>query len=902
MRNIKYKKLKRFVKFLRDPSTSLRMTGVSRRGCYVVGFLAMTIVLSFFGSRKVLALTEILTTGVDFRAGYFDGTEAQSKEGELKLNASGSWVPKTYKTPDFALSVGTALVSDGDYVYTLIGSENLFSRYLPNENRWESLANAPRMAYYGADLTVLGNYIYAVFGGYQKEFARYSIISDSWEELESTPDLIYGGGSLSTDGTYIYALRGSATSDFWRYDVSEDSWSVLANPPSTIYHGASLVYDNGYLYTPRGYNSTIFYRYDISGNSWSTMAVAPGTFYDVHNADVADGYIYIMRDRSTTDFYRYNISGNSWETLASAPATTRYVGVVYNESDDQLYVFRGNGQYDFWKYDRGTDEFLGAADLPANPGSGADLLEHNGYLYYARGYNSTSFYRYDIGGDSWESRADAPESFNDDTKAVGVGGTLFFYRGVGSTSFYSYDTVANSWSTLAETPATIYYGGALIYPGSGDFIYGTRGAYTRSFYRYSISGNSWDDGIVADIPDNAEVAYGSRLAWDGSDIYYFSGSRTSQLIKYNISGDSWTELGSLPYAPYWGTDVAYYNGKFYVQAGYYKDDLWEYTISSDNWRWIGKMQTRYAYDLGPYNGGSLEYVNSGGSHYLYSIYGANINNMFIYSIDSNDYASSGNWTSDVMDLTYVDSGNPWTIASSSAVMGGSWLQMMTRSSSDMISWTSWEDATDGTIDSVQHRYLQIKTNMSSVGSSGVTVSDITVSYTGDENDSVNPSSFSGLSQQVAGVGLTSGNTYNYTRPYFSWSGATDSESGVDGYYVYFGIGETADPEILGSYQTTTGYLVIEDLTSGIYYLRLKTKDISGNVSSAVTGFVYVYEGVEALSLLIDDDGEFLGVGASVATTGGQIKLDSKAGFWLDERLSLAPANIRYGGWFCLCEF
>jgi len=40
----------------------------------------------------------------------------------------------------------------------------------------------------------------------------------------------------------------------------------------------------------------------------------------------------------------------------------------------------------------------------------------------------------------------------------------------------------------------------------------------------------------------------------------------------------------------------------------------------------------------------------------------------------------------------------------------------------------------------------------------------------------------------------------------------------------------------------------------------------------------------------------------VATTGGQIKLDSKAGFWLDERLSLAPANIRYGGWFCLCEF
>ncbi|RLC35676.1 hypothetical protein DRH14_00290, partial [Candidatus Shapirobacteria bacterium] len=860
-------------------------------------FSVFLVCLFLFETKTVQALTKTVTSRVDFKAGKFDGTEADSQEGKLKLNPAGSWVPKTYKTPDRALSVGTAIVSDGDYVYTLTGYENIFSRYLPLENKWESLAAAPRMAYYGADLTVLGNYIYAVFGGYQKEFARYSIINNSWEELTNAPDLIYGGGSLSSDGTYVYALRGGATSDFWKYDVSENSWSVLANPPSTIYHGATLVYNNGYLYTPRGYNRNTFYRYDISGNSWTTMTNAPGTFYDVHNADVVNGYIYILRDRSTTDFYRYNISGNSWETLSTAPATTRYVGVVYNSSNSQLYVFRGNGQYDFWKYDIANDEFLGPANLPANPGSGADLIEHNGYLYYPRGYNSTSFYRYDVSGDSWESRANLPASFNDDTKGVGVGGTLFFFRGGNTTSFYSYDTTANSWSTKAEAPATIRYGGCLVYPGSGDYIYATRGNYSRAFYRYSISGDSWDDGAVADLPDNSEAAYGARLAWDGTDIYYFSGSRTNQLLKYNISGDSWTELGSLPYAPFWGTDVVYYNGKFYVQAGYYKDDLWEYKISSGVWRWLGNMQDRYAYGLGPYNGGSLEYVNYGGNHYLYSIYGNNINNMFVYSISNDDYVARGDWTSDVLDLTYVDSGSSWTIASSSAVGGGSWLQMLTRSSADQINWTSWEDATGGTIASNQNRYLQIKTKMSSVGSSGVSISDITANYTGDEVKPSNPTSFSGLSQQVSGVGLTSGGTYGYTRPYFSWSGASDGQSGIAGYYVYFGTEATADPQVVGSYQTGTNYLVVDNLSSDTYYLRLKTKDVAGNVSDAITGFSYVYQGLASQSLTIENDGEFLGVGSSVATTGGKIKLSSKAGFWLNERLSLAPSNIRYGANF-----
>ena len=251
--------------------------------------LALPWEIVFLGwPASVEAASRTLTARADWQQGYFDDTEAESKEGDLKLNPEGDWVPRAGPRPPLPLSAGTAIVSDGSYIYVLVrnsnGGDNYFMRYRPKEKRWEHLADAPRTTNYGADLVVLGNYIYAIFGGYQKEFYRYSIVADSWEQLEDAPDLIYGGGSLATDGTYIYALRGGATTDFWRYDPSSDSWSVLANPPARIYHGATLVYKDGYLYTPRGYNQYTFYRYDIANNSWSTMANAPVRFYDVHNA------------------------------------------------------------------------------------------------------------------------------------------------------------------------------------------------------------------------------------------------------------------------------------------------------------------------------------------------------------------------------------------------------------------------------------------------------------------------------------------------------------------------------------------------------------------------------------------------------------------------------------------
>lgn len=865
------------------------------------GFLIEGLSKRFF-ALEVFAGSYTLTKSLDFMEGYFENVETISKEGEIKLKPDGDWGPRAFKTPDVTLSNQSAIATDGENIYVLASNDNWFGRYLPKENRWQRLANSPKFPYPGAQLVYLNGYLYAVFGGYQKEFYRYSIALNQWSKMTNMPDLVYDGTSCTTDGTNIYCLRGTSSQDFWMYDVSSNSWSVKASTPGAIYYGAGLVYYSGNLYALQG-NSSTLYRYNISSNIWYTtttggaaFASAPVSFSNNHTITIRNNEIFVARDGNTQDFYKYNITTNSWSTLTNTPQTTRYVGCVYNPYDDYVYVFRGNGTYDFWKYNPSSNIFLGPADLPNTPGSGADLIYHNGYLYFIRGNNSANFYRFSISGNSWETLTSAPGNLNDDTKGVKAGNYLYFFQGGGSRSFYRYDLTAGTWTTMTTlTPATIGYGGTLVYPGSGDYIYATRGYLTRTFYRYQISTDTWDDAGASDLPDNAEAGYGARLITDGTDIYYIGGSGIASILKYTIASNTWTVLNSVPFSPYWGTDCAYYSGKIYCQAGYYKKDFWEYDISQNNWRKLADLQSFYANDIGPYNGGSLEIDSSSGV--LYSIAGNRISWMQQYTIPNYNYKATGNWISEPIDFTYVSSFS--TLTASTSTPSDSSISIQTRSSADKITWSSWQALSGENIQSAANRYLQVKVvfNASSDRTQTPVLYDLTINYTGDENPPSNPNSFSGKSQQISGVNLTSGQSYRYPNPYFSWSGAVDSETGVAGYYVYFGTNPNADPQTDGNFQTENDYIVTTALNQATYYLRIKTKDNAGNISTAITGFVYTYSGVYPPQTKIASTSAQFSEGTSenVTTTNDQIKLTNLfGGFWQQERLMYTPAGI-YGG-------
>jgi len=86
---------------------------------------------------------------------------------------------------------------------------------------------------------------------------------------------------------------------------------------------------------------------------------------------------------------------------------------------------------------------------------------------------------------------------------------------------------------------------------------------------------------------------------------------------------------------------------------------------------------------------------------------------------------------------------------------------------------------------------------------------------------------------------------NVTDPEFIWSGASDSYTSVAGYYYYWG----TDPfGTSSSYTTSLGYDP-PAVSTGAYYLRVKTQDSIGNNASWNTLYIFKYN--ESLN----DDGK-----------------------------------------------
>ncbi|MCW1949380.1 MAG: fibronectin type III domain-containing protein [Candidatus Shapirobacteria bacterium] len=1093
----------------------------------------------FFGYylTTVKAAQKTITSRIDFEKGEFNQTEANFKEGELKLKPAGYWGASNWRTPNQSLSNGSALVSDNNYTYVLAEWNLYFARYRYADNTWEELARPPYNPGGGGDMVVLGDYIYTIFGNKSKQryFARYSKSANSWEVLPETIDKMSDGASLTTDGTYIYCTRGGGTTDFWKYDPTARTWSVLNNAIFSISSGANLVYKSGNIYTPRGGNSNVMMRYSMTTDLWTTLAPAAINFNENHNIDLVGDYMYITRDGGTQEFYRYQLPdltivggvridsvgsnytagnlivdntgtggsgfagtytvaangsingitvtsigysyasmprvypqatvrsvgisvagvnyvagnlivdntgtggsgfagtytvsasgavngitvtnygagytsmpvvrprkavysvgitnggsgytagalvvdntgtggsgfagtytvsggrvnsititnngdgynsppvispqpggsgavltpvmgsgavllpsggngaaltaldnhGGWWTRLADLPQTSRYLGSTYNAAENKIYVFRGNGYYDFWKYDIAQNNFLEPKENFDTFGSGSDLIYNNGYLYAPRGQNTSPFYRYSISGNTWVAMPSLPTrgtdpspqaTLNTSVRGVGVGSYIYFMRGnSGATgtsqqTFVRFNTVNSTWEYLADTPLYVAAGGALVNVNVGgtDYIYATAGEYRVNFWRYRIDTNTWEN--MPNVRESIRPYTGAAMVSDGTNIYMMAGYGQSVLGKFNIGTTTWSELGVMPFASYWGSDMAYFNGKIYAQAGYYKKDVWEYTIATNTWRRLKDLDGYGPLNYGPNSGGSLEVDDQGN---LWSIYGGGLRNIQKYTLASDNYVNNGSWTSEQFDLNYVESYGQFI--SNYTLPPGASITFESRTSSDKVSWSNWQVINGGNIASAVARYIQFKVTLGA-GTSNVTTPklfDLSFSYTGDTEAPSNPNSFEGKSQQVSGVGLTNSGSYRYFAPYFSWSGASDNnKSGIAGYYVYFGRGETANPETEGTYQTMSNYTVSDNMVNGErYYLRIKTKDIAGNISSAVTGFTYVYTGVDPASFEVETNEVFgLGTTSNITIANNSITLKQKDnGFWVEETMRGTPA-------------
>src|SRR3989339_318741 len=237
-------------------------------------------------------------------------------------------------------------------------------------------------------------------------------------------------------------------------------------------------------------------------------------------------------------------------------------------------------------------------------------------------------------------------------------------------------------------------------------------------------------------------------------------------------------------------------------------------------------------------GGSLTYYE--GKVYAYQVYEGV---FWKYPPPAgNVYQTTGAWSSPVYDLTYATAFGEFAYTETKPA--GTNIVYYSRTSSNQTTWSNWEEISGGVVTSSPSRFIQIKAVLTGDGTDSPTLSDFTINYDSDTTAPDTGSlSVSGYSSN-SGTSLTSGQSYNYRNPYFSWSGVTDTETGLDGYYVYFGSNAAADPETLGTYQSDAHYTVATGMTNGeTYYLRIKAKDKLGNKSDAVAGFSYIYSGI-----------------------------------------------------------
>lgn len=662
------------VKILKSP------TWVSRLGFRkILAVFAMVVIMSgvswYIYQKYILAVsaTKILTTQADWEAGeYYGGTvDTKSSAGNLKIQSGyvGTWNTGTpgftydnagydYWTYDGS-SYGAALVSDGTYMYQIVGNRRPYLfRLNPETNTWKQLADAPTAFFYGGSLTYDGvGHLYAIDGGdageitntneATKHMFKYDIATDTWSRVADAPDVWTLGSSIASDRNgKVYAVRAYYSAQqpdaFWVYTVATNSWnSTLPNPQVNISstNGQPLIFVNetygssctlGCLYAINGGATANFSRYDIAENQWYASVTGMGNAgYGASLAyDSANGNLYLQNGNQLTTFSSYDVSTSTWDaTPEDSP------GAVYNG---------------------GTSEYIS--------------VNGTGYIYQMKGYGTPDMWRYNITSGQWESvgtptTASTVGNTGEDglmvyvatgvNQCLDAGGCLFVFRGANTATFWRYNIGARTWTTNLTTTnlGTLYYGASACV--AGNTLYALRGNNTLNLYSYDLTaadpGNAWTvatslpgthtgAGAYPASPTAANVGYGASVTCLGSTVYATKGYQTYYSNHfYSFSGGVWSQQTVTPQrlgpgaaivgVPN-GASCADATGCIFALMGYRRGDWYRYDIGATTWTKLNDIPTATNYTA------SLTYDGSGN---IYAISGDYDKKMWRYSISGNSW-------------------------------------------------------------------------------------------------------------------------------------------------------------------------------------------------------------------------------------------------------------------------
>ncbi|MFA5051981.1 MAG: DUF2341 domain-containing protein [Patescibacteria group bacterium] len=523
------------------------------------------------------------------------------------------------------------------------------------------------------------------------------------------------------------------------------------------------------------------------------------------------------------------------QTNYQVKLTIAYDSGMQADFDDLRFATTGGVQLDYWLQNK-TDST--AAVVWVEVGSLAGASDTIIYMYYGNGAASSA--------SNGEATFQLFDDFND-----------------GSIDPAKWDTV-NLAGHVSETGGQLVFG-----PGNGGWTQAMYSdtAFARSDlafeldYRWNSNNVGWD-ALMMGWKDNGTGASYSNLVYG----YYNNGCNCSTTTITQMAYEDGSGRG--PFADTWVYQTDYdVRIRMRSSGGAYYD----YSTNAGT-TWTTAYTSAYSTESNLHPGwtlhtGTHEFDNARVRKWMAT------EPTSSFGAVQSALQSPGTYTSQNLDLNQMYAWGDCTGGSCSDVSGAftanvtvpantAALFELRHSADGSTGWSSWTTIHNQTspltgaitktradlvaaIGDTTDRYVQVRITLSSSdGTGNPSVDDYQLDYTTDVDGPSNPTGQNGYSDSGMGTGIVTATWYNYPAPHFTWSGATDADSGMtggySGYWVCFGTVSCEPTD--GTFVTNAAYTASSLTTNQTYYLRIKARDAAGNVAStAYPAFEYRFD-------------------------------------------------------------
>jgi hypothetical protein len=821
--------------------------------------------LKYFGTDLYAGLGN---SADDAEVWQWDGV-SWTKIGGDGMNAS--WVASTYEQV-------TALSYDGSNIYaglgtsngdgevwrwdgvswTQIGGDNLNNGWISN---WGDIVNT---LLWDSGKLYAGLYDSGGAGWvYEWDGTNWSInagnyVNKSWG--------YYGLDSvqvMQAFGDYLYAGmgNGSGEAQVWRFDGS--SWEIVGGQginnswaPNTFEFVLSMASFKGNLYVGLGNtasgNDGQVWRWDgvswtqVGGQGMNSSWPATTNHYGEVDAMASDvNYLYAGLGIAANDGEVWRYDGSTWEQIGGDSLNSGWTN--YAESIYALAIYKGNliaglgrstGDGEVWQWDGATWIKIGG-DGANSSWSGAQSVEslivYNDELYAGLGYltGNASLWRYD--GSAWT------EVGGNDINGSWAVGT---YERVRTLAVYNGELFVGLGTSSGDGEAWRYYGANWEKIGGNGINSGWAGTIEEvqsfSSYKgrlYAGTGNSGN-------ADAAVWAWGNNTYLE-STISTFDTSWHQVAVTYDGSIARMYIDGALDASAGKAITVASSSKPLLIGVGY-------------GGREYGKPEARFNGQLD-----ELRLSNTVRTSFTTTPYSdqpqtvslaANARPSGVQHWDSlSDTQLAGGGT-----ISYRlsnDGGSTWLYWDGAAWSESSSLNQANTTVVVTANFASFPVTFQG---------LRWQAIMSGNGFEQVALDGVSAEATSDTTEPNSNASNIAAFVSNGGSSFADSEWTNGASPYFTWDAASDTESGVYGYCLYLGTDNSADPittkGLLGTSPADGGghcpFVVsgveVDLAAAGLldsplvsdtnpYYLRIKTIDVAGNVTSGVTQFSFRFD-------------------------------------------------------------